>query len=151
MYSFGRKSKERLETCHQDIQAILKEVIKYYDFSVLEGIRSDERQLQLFADGKSQLDGIIKRSKHQDSGDGVSMAVDIMPYKKGFNPFQSENGPKSFYYLAGLIQSTAQQLYKQGTITHVIRWGGNWDSDMDFFDDSNFFDLPHFELISIKL
>jgi len=147
MYKFGPTSQERLKTCHQDLQLILNTVIKIYDFSVLEGIRSDNRQLKLFNEGKSTLDGIEHKSKHQANKDNVSMAVDIMPYYKGFNPFQSENGPKSFYFLAGIMIATAHQLFNEGKITHLLRWGGNWDSDMDFFSDSNFFDLPHFELV----
>jgi len=146
MYSFGKTSTERLNTCHPDIIKIMNEVIKYHDISVLEGIRSLERQQKLFKDGKSQLDGIIKVSEHQDKGDGLSHAIDIMPYYKGFNPFTSENGAKTFYYLAGLVQSTAQKLYDDGEISHLITWGGNWDNDMDFFGDSQFFDLPHFQL-----
>jgi peptidoglycan L-alanyl-D-glutamate endopeptidase CwlK len=147
MYNFGKRSKEKLYTCHKDLIKIMEEAIKFHDFSIIEGIRTTKRQQELYSDGKSQLDGIHKLSKHQDHGDGVSHAVDIMPYYKGFNPFTSENGPKSFYYLAGLVQGIAKKLYEDGEISHILRWGGNWDSDMDFFNDSHFFDLPHFELI----
>ena len=151
MYSFGRKSKERLDTCHQDIQAILKEVIKYYDFSVLEGIRSDERQLQLFNDGKSKLDGITIKSKHQDKGDGVSMAVDIMPYKKGTNAFSGAISDKyRFYFLMGMVRMISAQMFDEGLITHKVRFGLDWDSD-DRFDDQSFNDLPHFEIYKPKL
>jgi len=150
MYKFGKKSREKLDTCHPDIIKIMEEVIKIYDFSILEGIRTTKRQQKYFKTGKSQLDGINRLSKHQDQGDGLSHAIDIMPYYKGFNPFQSENGPKSFYYLAGLVQGIAHKLYSEGKISHLIRWGGNWDSDMDFFSDSSFFDLPHVELVKIR-
>lgn len=150
MYNFGRRSRARLDTCHPDLILIMEEVIKVYDFSVLEGLRTAEKQMEYFETGRSQLDGVKKLSKHQDRGDGVSHAIDIMPYYKGFNPFQSENGPKSFYYLAGLVQMAAQGLYNANKIEHLIRWGGNWDGDMDFFDDSSFFDLPHVELIKPK-
>lgn len=147
MYSFGKTSSSRLATCHRDIQVIMNHVIKYHDFSVLEGVRSAERQQELFNDGKSQLDGITKLSKHQPDEDGISRAIDIMPYYKGFNPFTDSNGEKSFYYLAGLVKAAAEELLRNGEINHEIRWGGNWDSDMDFYNDSNFFDLPHFELV----
>jgi peptidoglycan L-alanyl-D-glutamate endopeptidase CwlK len=40
-------------------------------------------------------------------------------------------------------------LLVEGKISHAIRWGGDWDSD-DIFDDQNFDDLPHFELVKIK-
>ncbi len=150
MYNFGNRSRSRLDTCHPDLVKVLEVVIKVYDFSIIEGLRTAETQAQYFKDGKSQLDGVKRKSKHQDDGSGLSRAADILPYYKGFNPFTSENGPKSFYYLAGLVQMAAQTLYDNGEIEHLIRWGGNWDSDMDFFGDSSFFDLPHVELIKPK-
>ena len=148
MYTFGKSSQSNLDSCHVDIQKILNEAIKIVDFSIIEGLREDARQVELFNDGKSQLNGVSSRSKHQDNGSGLSMAVDIMPYYKGFNSFTNESGPKFFYYLAGHIIAIADKLYRDGTISHKLRWGGNWDSDMDLFQDSNFFDLPHFELTS---
>ena len=146
MPAFGNRSQEKLDSCHEDIQKVLNEAIKFFDFSVLEGIRSNMRQMSLYQEGKSQLDGVERRSKHQ-ADDGISMAVDIMPYYKGFNAFVSENGPKSFYHLAGIILGIADRMFAAGEIEHQFRWGGNWDRDSDLFGDSNFFDLPHFELI----
>lgn len=148
-YPFGAKSRERLETCHKDIQLIFNEASDVIDISILEGVRDTERQQKLFAEGKSQLDGVTKKSKHQPDEDGLSKAIDAMMYYKGFNPFTSENGIKSFYYISGVIMGIASKLLAEGKISHRLRWGGNWDSDMDFFQDSNFFDLPHFELVSI--
>ena len=75
-YSYGKKSRERLETCHIDIQLIMNEVIKIYDVSVLEGHRSDEKQMEYFLKGLSKLDGINDKSEHQKL---PSMAIDAMP------------------------------------------------------------------------
>jgi len=151
MYSFGSKSKAQLDTCHKDIQAILNEVIKYFDFSVLEGIRTAERQFSLFTEGKSKLDGITKKSKHQgrENEDGVivSYAVDIMPYKKGTNAFSGKVKDKMrFYYLMGMVRAVSERLYAEGKITHKVRFGLDWDGD-DNFEDQSFDDLPHFELV----
>ena len=55
MPKFGKRSLERLETCCVELQNILHEVIKVYDISVLEGFRDEERQNQLFDEGKSKL------------------------------------------------------------------------------------------------
>ena len=146
MYKFGRKSQSQLETCHTDIQLILNEVIKYYDFSILEGLRTAEKQNEYFKDGKSTLDGYNKLSKHQDRGEGVSMAVDIMPYKKGTNAFSGAIKDKNrFYYLMGMVRFASEQLFEEGVITHKVRFGLDWDKD-DRFDDQSFDDLPHFEL-----
>lgn len=147
MYSFGKRSRSRLDTCHPDMILIMEEVIKIYDFSVLEGLRTLEQQQEYYETGRSKLDGINKKSKHQDDGSGKSRAIDIMPFKKGSNAFSGkEKDNRRFYYLAGLVKGTAERLLEEGKISHKIRWGGDWDSD-DIYSDQNFDDLPHFELI----
>jgi peptidoglycan L-alanyl-D-glutamate endopeptidase CwlK len=144
MYSFGEKSKERLNTCHIDLRTICNEVIKYIDFSILEGTRSLAKQQEYFNAGKSKLDGITQKSKHQRT---PSLAIDIMPYTKGTNPFDGDNKSKArFYLLAGYMLMASEQLYDRGDIQYKLRWGGDWDSDKNFSDQS-FDDLPHFELI----
>lgn len=151
MYTFGKKSQERLNTCHPDIQAICNEVIKYYDFSVIEGIRTLEKQQEYFNANppKTTLDGITKKSKHQDDGSGYSRAIDVMPYKKGTNAFSGDKKDTArFYFLAGYMLCTSHRLYMEGKINHVLRWGGDWDSD-HVYTDQNFDDLPHFELVEI--
>lgn len=145
-YSFGNKSQERLDTCHQDIQAILNELIKIYDFSVLEGHRTTETQQHYFATGKSKLDGVTRLSKHQSF---PSMAVDIMPYKKGTNAFSgNEYDDRRFYMMMGMVKAIAERLYREGKITHKVRFGLDWNSN-DLFEDQTFHDLPHFELIEV--
>jgi peptidoglycan L-alanyl-D-glutamate endopeptidase CwlK len=141
MPKFGNRSLERLSTCHRDLQAICNEVIKHYDFSVLEGNRTLEKQQQYYSEGKSKLDGIKRKSKHQSM---PSNAVDIAPYPIDF----SNNGKAKarFYMLAGYMFMASEELYKKGKITHKLRWGGDWDSDKDL-SDQTFDDLPHFELI----
>jgi len=147
MYNFGRKSEAQLVTCHEDIQAILNVLIKFYDFSVLEGLRTEERQQMLFNEGRSKLDGIKKKSKHQDKGDGFSYAVDIMPYKKGSNAFSNNTKDNArFYMMMGMVKAISEDLYAQGAINHKVRFGLDWDGD-DTFRDQSFDDLPHFELV----
>jgi peptidoglycan L-alanyl-D-glutamate endopeptidase CwlK len=144
MYKFGNRSKENLKTLHQDLQLILNEVIKYYDFSIIEGHRTLETQQKYFSEGKSKLDGITKKSKHQYY---PSRAVDIMPYKKGTNAFSgNEYDERRFYTLMGMIKLCASQLKDKGLITHSVRFGLDWDGD-DTYRDQTFHDLPHFELV----
>jgi peptidoglycan L-alanyl-D-glutamate endopeptidase CwlK len=141
MYKFGKNSAIRLNTCHDDLQLILNETIKYIDFSILEGTRTLETQQKYFRDGKSKLDGINKISKHQST---PSYAVDIAPY-----PIDFKNVSKSkarFYFLAGMMFQASSELFDKGVITHKLRWGGDWDNDKEFYDQS-FDDLPHFELV----
>ena len=44
MPKFGNASKQRLATCHPDLQKIMNEAIKYIDFSVVEGYRTAAEQ-----------------------------------------------------------------------------------------------------------
>jgi len=158
MYNFGKSSLSKLETTHPDIQLILQTLIKVYDFSILEGARSDTRQMQLYNEGKSHLDGVTKKSKHQpvDVYDEdnmfigkLSYAVDIMPWKKDTNAFSgSRFDDARFYFMMGLVRAISIDLLNKGLINHKVRFGLDWDSD-DVFSDSNFHDLPHFELIEV--
>ena len=147
MYKFGKTSQTRLNTCHSDLQKICNEVIKNIDFSVLEGARTLAKQQEYFnaVPPKTTLDGINKKSKHQVTKEKpLSTAVDVAPY-----PIDFKNQSKArarFYLLAGYFFQASQTLFDAGEIAHKLRWGGDWDSDKDFKDQS-FDDLPHFELV----
>lgn len=142
MYKFGKTSLERLKTCHEDLKLILHRAIRRssVDFGIAEGHRSLERQKQLFNEGKSRIDGITKKGKHNYT---PSLAVDIYAYYNGKSQWDSLH----LSYLAGLIESVSNELYEEGLITHRVRWGGNWDSDGVIVIDQSFNDLPHFELV----
>lgn len=143
MFSFGKTSQNRLDTAHKDLQAICNEVIKHFDFSILEGTRTLAQQQQYFKDGKSKLDGVNQKSKHQSL---PSLAIDVAPYPIDF---KNEHKAKArFYLLAGYFFMASEKLFEDGKISHKLRWGGDWDSDKDFKDQS-FDDLPHFELIEV--
>lgn len=124
MYRFSEKSQAKLDSCHADIQRVFNRVMSYQemDFTVLEGERTDERQMMLFADGKSQLDGVINKSRHQSS---PSQAADIAPY-----PINWESLPE-FNRLATLVFKACLE---EGV---SLEWGGHWKS---------FHDLPHWQL-----
>jgi len=141
MAYFGKKSQERLDTCHKDMKVICTKVIKTFDFSILEGTRSLKQQQEYFRSGRSKLDGVNKKSKHQSF---PSLAVDIAPY-----PIDFKNNSKArarFYLLAGYMFQASEMLFEAGITTHKLRWGGDWDADKEFHDQS-FDDLPHFELV----
>ena len=143
-YTFGNRSKEKLTSIHPDLQLIFEESLKVtqVDFGVSEGHRAVEKQLEYFNTGKSKIDGINKKGKHNSQ---PSMAGDIYAYVSG--------KPKLAYsiaylsYLGGVITATAKRLLNEGRITHKVRWGYNWDSDGEIGTDQRFQDLPHYELI----
>ena len=62
------------------------------------------------------------------------MGIDVAPC-----PIQWNNS-KRFYHFAGYVKGVADSLGIK------ICWGGDWDKDNDF-DDQTFNDLVHFELI----
>ena len=62
MPSFGELSTSRILTCEQGLIAVFQKVVSRVDCSVLEGVRSDERQIQLYHDGASTKDGVIRKS-----------------------------------------------------------------------------------------
>lgn len=144
MASYSNQSLSRLKTCHEDLITLFTEVIKEYDNSITEGARSTERQQELFAQGKSKLDGITKISKHQiTEGRSKALAVDSCPY-----PIVWGDLPR-FYHYAGYVKGVADRLYCEGKMNYKIRCGADWDGDNNF-KDQTFHDLPHFELIIRK-
>ena len=140
--NFSKTSNKRLSTCHQDLQLIFNEAINVsrVDFGVAEGHRSIEDQFKYFSQGKSRIDGINKKGKHNYS---PSLAIDIYAYVNGKASWEKD----SLNYLAGLVIGISEMLYKQDKITHKLRWGGNWNRDGIILADQSFDDLPHFELI----
>jgi uncharacterized protein YcbK (DUF882 family) len=60
MYKFGKRSKERLKGVDPRLVKVLNELIKIMDVTIIEGVRSKERQEQLLAQGKTKT----KYSKH---------------------------------------------------------------------------------------
>lgn len=142
-YKFSKNSLKRLESCHEDLEKIMKVAVSVsdVDFGIAEGHRSVEKQKQYFDEGKSKIDGINKKGKHNYK---PSLAADIYPYFDNGAKWDNEH----LSYLAGLIHGISEVLYRDGEINHKIRWGGNWDMDGIILLDQSFDDRPHFELVN---
>lgn len=142
MYEFSNTSKKRLSTCHDDLQKIMNEAIKVtnVDFGIAEGHRSIKLQKKYYNQGKSKIDGVNRKGKHNYD---PSLAVDIYAYFDGEAQWDHE----TMSYLAGIFYTVAEYLYRKGEITHKIRWGGNWNMDGTILLDQSFDDRPHYELI----
>lgn len=143
MPAFSKKSRALLETCHPDLQKILNEAIKIKDFSIVEGVRTLEKQKEYYKTGKSKT----MNSKHlpkycKEYGKEYSFAVDILPYFST-EPHTDWNDREEFSLLAGIILGIAKQLKDAGKIKSDIRWGGNWGGDRIKY--TAFVDMPHFE------
>ena len=140
VYLLGSKvgkvtSKERLATCHEDLQQVINRAIRIssVDFGVAEGHRSIERQQELFNAGKSKINGIDTKGKHNYV---PSQAVDIYGWVNGHINYDTN----VLCYLAGVILTCGE------LIGVKLRWGGNWDMDGVIITDQSFDDLVHFEI-----
>ena len=115
MPGFSKKSYSKLMECHEDLQKVFIEAIRYFDFSVLCGRRTHSEQFALFKQGREQrgeswvkvgnvvtnCDGVNKESKHNWY---PSIAVDVAPYPIDWNDLYR------FYRLAGVVGQIAYRL-----------------------------------------
>lgn len=121
MPEFSKRSLEKLDTCHPDLQRLFNEVIKVFDCTILEGHRNEEEQEEDFNLGKSQKH--YPDSMHNKI---PSLALDVAPY-----PIEWSNKDR-FTLFAGIVLGVASRLGIK------VRWGGDWKTLKD---------LDHFELI----
>ena len=124
MYKFGKRSKSRLKGVDSRLVNVLNELIKIMDVTIIEGLRSKERQEQLLAQGKTKT----RYSKHIEG-----KAVDLAPYPIDWNDREM------FHYMGGMLRGLGKAMGVN------IRWGGDWDSDGDI-NDNKFDDLVHVEI-----
>lgn len=147
MYKLGKGSLKKLESVHHDLVKIIKLAITRtpVDFGISEGHRTLERQKELYDQGKSKIDGINKKGKHNYS---PSLAIDLYAYHPDIEVRKKlAYDVPTLCLIAGVIISCADELKAKGDIKHSIRWGGNWDNDGVILYDQSFDDLPHFELV----
>lgn len=119
-FALGQRSKDRLSGVHPDLVKVIEEAIKEspLDFSITEGLRTRERQKELFDAGKSQT----MNSRHL-----TGHAVDIAVIKDGTVTWDSK------YYIP--VLDHIKTIAKQFNIPIVC--GGDWVT---------FKDYPHIEL-----
>lgn len=134
-YKFGKKSKELLATLHPDLQKVLNELIKYFEFSIIAGYRPREEQNAAFDSGAS-----TKRWPESKHNKLPSDATDIAPYPINWK----QRG--RFLLLIGAALCIARQLKEKGEIQKTIRAGADWNMN-DNPDDESFIDLPHLEVV----
>ena len=131
-YKKGKRTVKKLALADDKFTLLVDEVLKHIDIGVYESARSDKRQMQMFKSGKSQVDGIRRKSKHQVSkANPKSKAIDCFPYKKGLNVFAMSMEAKVLWY------EMNWHFYRASLKLHIpIRQGYLW----------SFKDFPHIEL-----
>lgn len=142
MPKFGNKSLSILQNAHPELRRVLNEAIKYFDFSVIESVRTQEQHEANVKAGKTKT--TWEKSKHRarldNEGRMTSWAVDIAPYPCDWSD------KASFALMAGYVLGIAAVLHRQGFLTHKLRWGGDWSGDGKT-NDERFYDGPHIEMV----
>ena len=140
MPQFSNTSRKRLLTCDMRLQTLFSHVIKLIDCTIICGKRSKDLQNLYYIQNKSKVKW--PNSKHNTLHPWeLSKAVDVAPYIKGKGIIWK---PNQCYYFAGYVMHTAN------IMSIPIRWGGDWDKDIDV-NDQSFNDLVHFELYESEL
>jgi peptidoglycan L-alanyl-D-glutamate endopeptidase CwlK len=130
MHKFSRRSLEVLNKINPVLSEIMCDAIDLspIDFGIPSdgGLRTAERQYELFLAEKSKCDGYKIKSNHQTGN-----AVDVFAYVNGRASWSDVH----LSIIAGVVLSVAN---RKGV---KLRWGGTFGSD-----NFNGWDMPHFEI-----
>lgn len=120
MYSLGKRSRERLNGVHPDLVKVVERAIEIstVDFTVLEGLRTPERQKVLMEAGASQT----LNSRHI-----TGHAVDLGAWVDG----EVRWDWPLYHQIAKAMKAASVEL------AIPVEWGGDW---------SRFKDGPHWQL-----
>lgn len=123
----GTASLKRLKSVDPKLQEVCLKAFETmpFDITVLEGIRTSERQAELFKQGASKT----MNSKHL-----TGRAIDLAPYPVDWKDIDR------FVVMSHHVLSAAKQLGVD------VRWGGDWNRNGEWRDEK-FLDCPHFELM----
>lgn len=146
MPKFSTSSANKLKTCDKSLQDLFNRIIEFRDCVVLEGHRNELDQNVAYIEGRSK-----KKWPDGNHNKIPSRAVDVSPFPIPENWGSIKQGSlqgvvrqakirSQFYHFAGFVQGVAEGMGIS------IRWGGDWDSDNEFTDQT-FDDLVHFELV----
>lgn len=123
-FNLGLRSLNNLRGVHPDLVRVVKTAIKLssIDFTVIEGVRTVQRQRELFAKGATRT----MKSRHLHG-----FAVDIVPYVDG-----------QVRWDWPLFDHIERAMFKAAAKESVpIEWGGNW---------TTFKDGPHWQLATSR-
>jgi peptidoglycan L-alanyl-D-glutamate endopeptidase CwlK len=131
-FQLSTRDRERLVGVHPDLVLIVSVAAQLYKpagrFIVVEGLRTLERQRELFQSGKSQT----MKSRHL-TGHAVDLAPMVDIDNDGDLDLTWEH--KHFYPIVDAMRASVAAAGKP------IEWGGDWKS---------FVDLPHWQLSRSK-
>lgn len=139
-YKLSKRSLANLEGVHPKLVLVVKRALELsqVDFTVIEGVRTPERQKELYAQGRTAPGSIVTwmlTSNHfVNKATGFGHAVDIVPY-----PVDWKN-TAAFDAVAKAMFQAADELAVK------IRWGADWNMDGKPRERGET-DSPHFEIV----
>ena len=136
-FVFGQRSLDRLNGVNTRLVSVVHRALELstVDFTVVEGLRSKQRQAQLYAQGRTTAGKIVTwtlKSKHIDG-----LAVDLAPFADGKIDWSDS---KKFDAIAKAMFKAAAELGVK------IRWGKDWNAN-GIIGERGEVDSPHFELV----
>lgn len=138
-YTLGKQSRARLAGVHPDLQRVVFRAIELteQDFMVLEGVRTPERQKQLYAQGRTKpgpkVTWTLNSNHFINPKTGKGHAVDLVPWPVDWSH-------EKLGVVAEAMFAAARQLGVE------LRWGADWDRDGKPRERGET-DSPHFELV----
>lgn len=138
-YALGAKSKERLKGVHPKLVEVVEMAIQLtkQDFMVLEGVRTPERQKELYAQGRTKpgpkVTWTLNSNHFKNAQTGYGHAVDLVPFPVDWSH-------KKLDVVSNAMFAAAD------TLGVKIRWGADWDRDGKPREKGES-DSPHFELV----
>ena len=125
-FKFSQRSETNLKGVNPDLIKVIRRALELtpVDFIVIEGLRTQARQKEMVATGKSQT----MNSRHL-----TGHAVDIIPVNTTWNI--EEFKP--------LLKAVKQAADEQGL---KLRFGINWKNGPSLPIETRFIDAPHIEI-----
>lgn len=138
MFKLSQRSLNRLVGVNDNLVNVVKRAIEIseVDFMVVEGLRTKQRQEELYAQGRTKPGKVVTwtmKSKHIDG-----LAVDIAPCNKDGSI--NWNDLKMFDKMADAMFKAAKELNIN------IRHGADWNMN-GIKREKGETDSPHFELV----
>lgn len=149
-FQLSQRSLDKLVGVRPELAEVVKQAIQIttVDFGVTEGLRTKERQIELFEKGASQIrDG----GKHVDG-----MAVDLVAYIDGRISWELNlyDNIADAMKQAAIEKNVALRWGAAWNVPDIRLWRGTMEEAMNYYIDERrkqnkrpFIDGPHFELV----
>lgn len=138
-FTLSKASLDKLQGVHPKLVNVVKRAIELtkQDFKVLEGVRTPERQKELYAQGRTKpgpkVTWTLTSNHFVNPKTGYGHAVDLVPYPVDWETLSKFDA----------IQKAMFAAAKELGVT--IRWGANWNRNGKPREKGET-DSPHFEL-----